>query len=75
VSNDGARLYIDGKLVVDNDGLHGAEERSGSTHLTAGRHRIRVAYFQAGGGMALDTYYSGPGLPRQRIPASALFVE
>ena len=75
VSNDGARLYIDGKLVVDNDGLHGAEERSGRTHLTAGRHRIRVAYFQAGGGMALDAYYSGPGLPRQRIPASALFVE
>ncbi len=75
VSNDGADLSVDGRRVVDNDGLHGALEKSGRIRLTAGRHRLKVRYFQAGGGMLLKAYYSGPGLARQEIPASALFVE
>ncbi len=75
VSNDGAELRIDNKCVVNNDGLHGALEKSGRVTLSAGRHKIEVRYFQAGGGMLLKAFYSGPGLPRQEIPASALFAE
>ena len=45
-SDDGSRLYIDGKLVINNDGLHSIEERSGSATLKTGVHRVRVSYFQ-----------------------------
>lgn len=45
-SDDGSRLYIDGKLVINNDGLHSVEERTGSARLKTGLHRIRVSYFQ-----------------------------
>lgn len=46
MSDDGSRLYIDGKKVVDNDGVHAPEEKEGKIKLKAGAHDIRVQYFQ-----------------------------
>jgi hypothetical protein len=71
-SDDGSRLLIDGMEVVNNDGLHGAQERSGSLTLAAGEHAIEVAYFEAAGGQSLAVSYEGPGILKQAIPASAL---
>lgn len=46
-SDDGSKLYIDGHLVVDNDGIHTAGHvRTGSVDLSGGIHRIRVSYYQ-----------------------------
>jgi hexosaminidase len=53
-SDDGSRLWIGDRLVVDGDGPHTAEERAGAIALRAGWHAIRVDYFQAGGGRALS---------------------
>jgi hypothetical protein len=40
MSDVGSKLYIDGKLVINNDGLHSVEERTGSATLKTGLHRI-----------------------------------
>ena len=72
-SDDGSNLYIDNVLVVDNDGLHGAIEKSGTIGLQAGKHTISVGYFQQAGGSVLSVNYEGPGISKQVIPASALF--
>ena len=45
-SDDGAKLYIDGRLVIDNDGVHPPRKREGQIQLAAGRHDIVVEYFQ-----------------------------
>jgi hypothetical protein len=45
-ADDGANLYIDGELIVDNDGQHVARERVGAATLSRGVHEIRVSYFQ-----------------------------
>ena len=45
-SDDGSKLFIDSKLVIDNDGTHGARMREGSISLKPGRHTIEVQYFQ-----------------------------
>jgi hypothetical protein len=45
-SDDGSRLYIDDQMVVDNDGIHPADTKSGSVELAGGIHGIRVQYFQ-----------------------------
>lgn len=45
-SDDGSRLYIDGKKVVDNDGVHATEMKEGKIKLKQGVHEIRVQYFQ-----------------------------
>ena len=71
-SDDGSRLYVGGKLVVDNDGLHAAFEKRGFAALKAGTHPIRVTFFEAGGDDALEVFWEGPGLRRQVIPAKAL---
>ena len=46
LSDDGSRLYLDDKLVIDNDGMHPPEEVSGTAVLTRGIHKLRVMYFQ-----------------------------
>jgi len=71
-SDDGSRLWIGSTLVVDNDGLHGAQERSGTIALQAGRHALTVDFFEASGGESLEVRWQGPGTARQIIPASAL---
>ena len=45
-SDDGSRLWIDGRLVVDNDGVHPPQDRYGDIELAGGLHRIEVGYFQ-----------------------------
>src|SRR5215831_19184956 len=46
LSDDGAKLRIDGKLVINNDGVHAAFAASAAATLTRGSHSIRVDYFQ-----------------------------
>jgi len=46
LADDGARLYLDDKLVIDNDGVHRATAASGGGKLTRGVHEIKVQYFQ-----------------------------
>lgn len=46
LADDGAKLFIDDKLVIANDGVHGANAVSASASLTRGVHEIKVEYFQ-----------------------------
>lgn len=70
-SDDGSKLYLDGKLVVANDGIHAHSQRRGRTRLTKGPHAIRVDYFQGGGEWTLNVDYQGPGV-RKRPAAVAI---
>lgn len=72
-SDDGSKLYINNKEVVNNDGLHGSVERSGSINLNAGIHDIRVSYFERTGGEVLEVKYAGPGISKQVIPSGKLY--
>ena len=69
-SDDGSRLYIGDQVVVDNDGLHGMQSRSGSIGLDAGRHAIRIEFFERGGGAGCIVKAGGPGMDFDVIPAS-----
>jgi len=59
-SDDGSRLWLGERLIVDADGLHGPEERFGRAGLRAGWHPLRIEYFNAGGGQALALRLRGP---------------
>ena len=74
-SDDGSRLYIDDKMVVDNDGPHGLTEKDGVAALSKGLHKIKVTYFEATGSNDLFVSYKGPNIKKQIIPDSILFVE
>lgn len=46
LSDDGSKLFLDNKLVIDNDGIHPPIAVKGWATLSRGIHDIRVGYFQ-----------------------------
>lgn len=62
-SDDGSKLFVTPTggtrtEVVNNDGLHGNQNRSGVINLAPGRHRIEVHYFERTGGQNLEVRYA-----------------
>lgn len=72
-SDDGSRLFIDGKQVVDNGGLHGMEEKDGEVELKAGDHEFKVDFFENGGGHGCKASWEGAGAAKEIIPEAVLF--
>jgi hypothetical protein len=72
-SNDGSRMYLAEELIIDNDGLHPAVERSRTLALKKGYYPVVVKYFQEGGTNMMVVSWKGPGMDKQEIPASAVF--
>lgn len=72
-SDDGSRLKIGNQELIDLDGLHAVQERSGQILLEKGKHRIDIEFFEKGGGQFLELSYDGPELERQNVPAEVLF--
>lgn len=61
VADDGAKLYIDDMLILDNDGVKtAAGEKSGPVHLIATTHSIRIDYFHTTGPVALQVFVKPP---------------
>lgn len=69
-SDDGSKLYVGDELLIDNDGLHGMREIGGTIALQAGRHAIRVDFFERGGGAGCIVRIEGGGLAKQVVPGS-----
>ena len=74
-SDDGSRLLIDGKQVVDNGGLHEMQENDGTVELKAGDHEITIDYFENDndGGAGCVLFWKAEGLTKEVVPARALF--
>ncbi|QEM03271.1 family 20 glycosylhydrolase [Mucilaginibacter rubeus] len=68
--DDGGVLYIGDKTVVDNDGNHSAQERSGQVALKMGVHPFKLDFIEGGGGFKLLLKYSVDGSAPQDVPSS-----
>ena len=74
-ADDGAQLYINRKLVVNNDGIHPPQRRQGSLKLTAGMHNIEIHYFQGPRHqIALQWLYRPPKGKRQIVPPEMIYL-
>jgi alpha-L-fucosidase len=72
-SDDGSILYIDDEEIVNNDGDHGNVEKSGRAALKKGYHKIKVLYFDSGGGNSLKVSMQPESGKKEVIPAALLF--
>ncbi|MBT5692336.1 MAG: hypothetical protein HOI65_14605 [Opitutae bacterium] len=72
-SDDGSRILIDGKIVVNNWGDHSWTRKEGKTHLTFGIHKIEIQLDQGGGGVGCIAYWTPPGGKEEPIPTKALY--
>jgi len=85
-SDDGSRLWLgtlngtgspysfSGTPTVNNDGLHGTQDRtSAALNLTAGIYPIAIAFYEQGGGEAMTVRWRTPlsGTNYDIIPSSA----
>lgn len=71
-SDDGASLWIDGKLVVNNDGAHSASDVAGFAPLEKGPHSLKVAWFNKTGDAALNLRWAVGAGGLKPMPAGAL---
>ncbi|MFF9340256.1 ricin-type beta-trefoil lectin domain protein [Streptomyces sp. NPDC014773] len=60
-SDDGSRLRIDDKLVIDHDGLHGPEPKDAVVELSQGHHSLRIEHFERDGGQQVTLAWKPPG--------------
>ena len=68
-SDDGSLLYVDGSLVVNNDGAHGIQTVNGTKLLeSAVTHTIQMYYAEsAGGNIAMTLNMNGSVLPAANL--------
>jgi len=72
-ADDGVRLWVDGRLLVNQWIDQAPTSYSASIALEANRlYAIRMEMYENGGGAAAKLEWQSPGQPRQVIPSSAL---
>jgi hypothetical protein len=72
-SDDGSMLFIDDEETVNNDGDHGNVEKNGKAALKKGFHKIKVLYFDSGGGNTLKVSMQAEGGIKIELPKELLF--
>jgi hypothetical protein len=80
ISDDGSRLALNDQEVLNNDGAHGTAPLDdpanavGSIKLNAGKHKLRLSYFQGPPfGIALQLYWKTPESQSWTIVPSSAF--
>jgi beta-xylosidase len=71
-ADDGIRVFVDGKAIIEDWKPHGSTESAGKLSLTAGEHDLRVEYFQLTGDAVLSLEWQPPGGTRGPIPVELL---
>ncbi|GAA2938620.1 ricin-type beta-trefoil lectin domain protein [Streptomyces enissocaesilis] len=61
ISDDGSRLRVGDRTVIEHDGLHGPEPKDGSTDLTTGYHPLLIEHFERSGGQQVTLQWKPPG--------------
>ncbi|MPZ81310.1 MAG: alpha-L-fucosidase [Actinophytocola sp.] len=74
VSDDTVRLWVDGRLVIDNTTPHGPTVDQGTIALRAGhRHAIRLEQTEQGGEASMKLIWSSPNIAQEVVPAARLY--
>ncbi|MHC4642254.1 MAG: PA14 domain-containing protein, partial [Planctomycetota bacterium] len=72
-TDDGARLWINDTLIIDQWVDQGVTPHSGSIQLNSyGPHDIKMEYYENGGGAAAKLYWEGPMVPYGIVPSNYL---
>ena len=73
-SDDGSQLYINGKLIVDNDRIHSTRSRQRTIKLGIGIYPVEIRYFQGPRyAIALQWFYRPPNSPMKIVPPEVIY--
>lgn len=72
-SDDGVRLWLDGRRIIDNWTTHGSTDDVATVNLIAGQfYHLRMEWFDNSGGAVARLSWQSPSIPLQPIPAGIL---
>ena len=73
-SDDGVRLALDGKRIIDQWTSHAVRtDRSARVHLQAGRrYQVRLEYYERTGAATMQLLWAGPGRRTTVVPSEVL---
>jgi len=72
-SDDGVKLWVNEKLIIENWTDHSPTEDAGKITLDAGRkYPVRIEYYEKSGGAAAKLSWSSSSQEKQIVPADAL---
>ncbi|MCL5279076.1 MAG: PA14 domain-containing protein, partial [Planctomycetes bacterium] len=72
-SDDGVRLFLDGRRIINNWTDHGTTDNRAQVNLVAGQtYRIVMEYYENTGGAVAQLSWESPTIARQIIPAGPL---
>ncbi|RLC40957.1 MAG: hypothetical protein DRH44_07950, partial [Candidatus Coatesbacteria bacterium] len=74
-TDDGVRLWVNNRLLVDAWWDQGQTERSGSLYLEPGLYDIELNYYEKGGLAVAKLFYSSSTISKQVIPPTHLYYE
>lgn len=75
-TDDGVRLWVDGRLLIDAWIDQAATEWSQSISLTAGQQvDLTMEYYENGGNTAAELRWSSPSIPKQLIPTTQFYIK
>ena len=66
-TDDGSRFYIDGELMIENDGAHRPIQKFCTKTLEKGRHELRLEFFDYDKLQTLEFLYSTPTIAERRF--------
>jgi len=73
-SDDGSRLFLDRKYIVNNDGTHGFRNREGRSHLKQRSYDVILEYFEKAGKAGMVFRYMGPGTGGMKVVPSKMLT-
>lgn len=65
-TDDGVRVFVDGKRIINNWTVHGITMDAASVRLSEGRHTVRMEYFEAGAKGSRSSSLTARRRPRHR---------
>ncbi len=74
-SDDGSKVWIDGTLIINNDGSHGSNTEEAVFELEPGYHRLEVKYFQNTEGKTLELTWTNPEGKEMDVAGDNLYYE
>lgn len=74
-SDDGSELFLNGKCIINNGGLHSLAEKKQTIFLEPGFYRIHLRYFDQGGKSVLYLKWKFSNEDETVIPPSQFYQE
>ncbi|GAN34977.1 MAG: phospholipid carrier-dependent glycosyltransferase [Candidatus Brocadia sp. AMX2] len=74
-SDDGSELFLNGKCIINNGGVHGLVEKRQTVCLEPGFYRIHLKYFDQGGKSILHLKWKFSNGEETVIPPSQFYQE